>query len=172
MCKNVSSESRYSVLARAIAGTASNNFVITKPVALWGGLGAVIGSMILHSRREYPRVSLLPVVAGREEEGTAKVENPPCVSRDSLFARGNTRVFRPVCHCAFAFLSRICCSLCLPESSKVHFHVSIILLFLCSFHVFSDWHLISLMENYNIIEGYFWHNYKAVISIIFLMVIW
>lgn len=92
--KNVNGESRYSVLARAIAGTTSNNFVITRPVAPRGGLGAVMASMILHSRREFPRVSLLPVV---EEEETTEVENHPlpCVSRDGLFARENARDFPP-----------------------------------------------------------------------------
>lgn len=38
MCKNISSEFRYLILARAIAGMASNNFVITGPVAPRGGL--------------------------------------------------------------------------------------------------------------------------------------
>lgn len=95
MCKNVSGESRYSALARAIAGTASNNFVITRPVAPRGGLDAVMASMILHSRRGFPWVSLLPVVAGREEEETAEVENPPCASRDGFFAHGKCRGFPP-----------------------------------------------------------------------------
>lgn len=158
VCKNVSGESRYSVLARAIAGTAGNNFVITRPVALWGRLGAVIAGMILHSRRGFPGVSLLPVVAGGRRN-CGKWRIPSCVSHDGLFARENARVFRSVYHCAFAFLSRIRCSLCLPESSEVHFHVSIILSFppyvrFTLHDVFLELtFLISLMEKYGRIEG-------------------
>lgn len=59
-------------------GMASNNFVITEDCCSSGRARAVMAGMILHSRRGFPRESLLSVKARwAEEEEAESGEFPP-----------------------------------------------------------------------------------------------